>query len=89
MNLGRTEKEISEMASRIESELLTVLTPSEQKIFDLNGFAHKALPIISILGTLVDPPATMINSSGDTVAAMMVSRLLEKKQNQEPASTAP
>ena len=29
-----------------------------------------------MLGTLVDPIATMINSSGDTIAAMIASRLL-------------
>jgi hypothetical protein len=29
-----------------------------------------------MLGTLVDLIATMINSSGDTIAAMIVSRLL-------------
>jgi hypothetical protein len=32
-----------------------------------------------MLGTLVDPPATMINASGDTVAAMIVNRLTGKK----------
>ena len=38
------------------------------------------LPVIAMLGTLVDPPATMINASGDTVAAMLVTRLLERKK---------
>jgi hypothetical protein len=49
-------------------------------IVSLYGFGPEALPIISMLGTLVDPPATMINASGDTVAAMMVTRLLERKK---------
>jgi len=52
----------------------------EALIVSLYGFGPEALPIISMLGTLVDPPATMINSSGDTVAAMMVTRLLGKKE---------
>ena len=52
----------------------------EALIVTLYGFGPEALPIISMLGTLVDPPATMINSSGDTVAAMMVTRLLGKKE---------
>lgn len=51
----------------------------EMLIVTLYGFGPEALPIISLLGTLVDPPATMINASGDTVAAMMVTRLLERK----------
>jgi Na+/H+-dicarboxylate symporter len=51
----------------------------EALIVSLYGFGPEALPIISMLGTLVDPPATMINSSGDTVAAMMITPLLEGK----------
>lgn len=51
----------------------------EALIVSLYGFAPEALPIISMLGTLIDPPATMINSTGDTVAAMMVNRLLTGK----------
>ena len=54
----------------------------EALIVSIYGFGPEALPIIAMLGTLVDPLATMINSSGDTVAAMMVNRLLTgKKQN--------
>jgi Na+/H+-dicarboxylate symporter len=52
----------------------------EMLIVSLYGFSPAALPIIAALGTLVDPPATMINASGDTVAAMMVNRLLERKK---------
>jgi Na+/H+-dicarboxylate symporter len=40
------------------------------------GFPLEALSIISMLGILIDPIATMINSSGDTIASMIVSRLL-------------
>ena len=53
----------------------------EALIISLYGFDPEALPIISMLGTLVDPPATMINSSGDTAAAMMISRLLQGKKS--------
>jgi Na+/H+-dicarboxylate symporter len=49
----------------------------EMLIVTLYGFGPEALPIISMIGTLVDSPATMINSSGDTVAAMMVNRFLK------------
>jgi Na+/H+-dicarboxylate symporter len=52
----------------------------EMLIVSLYGFGPEALPIISMLGILVDPPATMINASGDTVAAMLVTRLLERKK---------
>ena len=36
VNLGRSQEEIADMSSRIEAELLDVLTPDEQKAFDLN-----------------------------------------------------
>ena len=36
INLGRSGKEINNMQSRIDVELLDVLTPDERKIFDLN-----------------------------------------------------
>jgi hypothetical protein len=33
-----------------------------------------------VLGTLVDPVATMVNSTGDTVASMLVARFVEGKE---------
>ncbi|MHC4757317.1 MAG: nucleotidyl transferase AbiEii/AbiGii toxin family protein [Planctomycetota bacterium] len=36
INMGRSQEEIANMSSRIEAELLDVLTPDEQKAFDLN-----------------------------------------------------
>jgi len=43
------------------------------------GFPATAFPLIATLGFLVDPIATMVNSTGDTVAAMMITRLIEGK----------
>ena len=51
----------------------------ELLIVMLYGFPIEALPIISMIGTLVDPPATMINAVGDNVSSMMVSRILGGK----------
>ncbi len=48
----------------------------ELLIVTLYGFPPEALPIISMVGTLVDPPATMVNSVGDNVVSMMVARIL-------------
>ncbi|MCI0498461.1 MAG: dicarboxylate/amino acid:cation symporter [Planctomycetales bacterium] len=59
----------------------------EVLIVSLYGFGPEALPIISMLGTLVDPPATMVNSSGDTVAAMMVWSWLDRKNGNKKAGT--
>ena len=35
----------------------------------------EAIPAVMILGTLVDPLATVLNSTGDTVAAMFVTKI--------------
>lgn len=43
------------------------------------GFPQEAFPIIVTIGYLVDPMATCLNSSGDTVASMMISRMVEGK----------
>ena len=51
----------------------------EMLIMTLYGFPMEAFPIIATVGFLVDPPATMINATGDGVAAMMVTRLVEGK----------
>ena len=51
----------------------------EMLIMTLYGFPMEAFPIIATVGFLVDPPATMITATGDGVAAMMVTRLVEGK----------
>ncbi len=45
-------------------------------IISLYGFPPEAFPIITMIGTLVDPPATMVNAIGDNVASMLVARIL-------------
>lgn len=51
----------------------------EMLIVNLYGLPAEAFPIIATIGFLVDPPATMVNSCGDSVASMMVTRLVEGK----------
>ncbi len=46
----------------------------ELLIVTVFGFPIESLPIITMLGTLVDSPATMINVVGDNVSAMLVAR---------------
>jgi Na+/H+-dicarboxylate symporter len=40
---------------------------------------EQALPVAMIIGTLVDPIATLLNANGDVVCAMMVARITEGK----------
>ncbi len=42
----------------------------------------EAIPAVMILGTLVDPLATVLNSTGDTVAAMLVTKISGEKFNE-------
>ncbi|MGG0668687.1 dicarboxylate/amino acid:cation symporter [Sporosarcina koreensis] len=51
----------------------------EMVIVTLYGLPIQALPMISAIGVVVDPPATMVNATGDTVASMLVTRQLEGK----------
>jgi Na+/H+-dicarboxylate symporter len=51
----------------------------ELMIVTLYGFPIIAMPIISMIGTLVDPPATMVNAIGDNVSSMLVARILGGK----------
>ena len=51
----------------------------ELLIVSLFGFPQEAFPMIATIGFLVDAPATMVNAAGDTIASMMVSRLVEGK----------
>lgn len=52
----------------------------EMLIVNMYGLPAEAFPIIATIGYLVDPIATMINLTGDSVAAMMVTRMIEGKE---------
>ncbi len=49
----------------------------EMLILSVFGFPSEVLPIIAVISTIIDAPATLLNSTGNTVCAMMVSRLVE------------
>lgn len=51
----------------------------EMLIVSMFGFPPEAFPIIATLGFIFDPAATCLNASGDTVASMIVTRLVEGK----------
>ncbi|MRR34074.1 dicarboxylate/amino acid:cation symporter [bacterium] len=59
-------------------------TIGELLILSLYGFPPEAFPLITMIGTLVDAPATMLNAVGDNVSSMMVSRVLGGKEWMEP-----
>ena len=51
----------------------------EMLIVSLFGFPAEAFPLIATIGFMVDPAATCLNASGDTIASMMVTRMVEGK----------
>jgi len=51
----------------------------ELLIVTMYGFPVQALAIISMIGTLVDPPATMVNATGDNICCMLTARILNGK----------
>ncbi len=46
----------------------------EMLMISVYGLPTEAIPAVMIIGTLVDPLATVLNATGDTVAAMLVTR---------------
>ena len=54
-------------------------TISEMLIITMMGYPVAALPILTIIATIIDPPATMLNVVGDTASSMMVSRIVDGK----------
>ena len=54
-------------------------TISEMLIITMMGYPVAALPILTMIATIIDPPATMLNSVGDSVSSMMVARIVDGK----------
>ena len=60
----------------------------EMLIVSMFNFPAEAFPIIATLGFLFDPAATCLNASGDTIASMLVTRLVEGKEWLDKAAAA-
>ena len=54
-------------------------TISEMFIISMMGFPVAALPILTIIATIIDAPATVLNSVGDSAASMLVARFVDGK----------
>jgi len=54
-------------------------TIGELLIISFYGFPPETLPVIMMIGTLVDAPATMVNAIGDNVSSIQVARILGGK----------
>ena len=54
-------------------------TISEMMILTLMGFPVNALPILAIIATIIDAPATVLNVVGDTASSMLAARIVDGK----------
>ena len=54
-------------------------TISEMLIITMMGYPVAALPILTMIATIIDAPATALNVVGDTVSSMMVARVVDGK----------
>lgn len=54
-------------------------TISEMLIITMLGYPVAALPILTIIATIIDMPATVLNVVGDDVSSMMVTRMVDGK----------
>ncbi|SDR87929.1 Na+/H+-dicarboxylate symporter [Mucilaginibacter mallensis] len=50
---------------------------AELLVISVYGFPPEALPAVMIIGTLVDPVATVLNATGDTVVAMLIAKIIK------------
>lgn len=55
-------------------------TISEMLIITMLGYPVTVLPILTIIATIIDPPATVLNVVGDSASAMLTSRIVDGKR---------
>ena len=54
-------------------------TISEMVIISMMGYPVAALPVLTMIATVIDAPATMLNAVGDTSCSLLVSRAIDGK----------
>ena len=55
-------------------------TISETLIITMLGFPISSLGMLTIIATIIDPPATMLNVVGDSASSMLVARIVDGKK---------
>jgi len=76
---------ISILATALLATLLVTAVPigggtiSEMLIISTLGFPTYTLPILTIIATIIDPPATLLNVVGDSPSAMIINKIVDSK----------
>ena len=55
-------------------------TISEMLIITMMGYPVAALPILTIIATIIDSPCTVLNVVGDSASAMLITRIIDGKK---------
>lgn len=55
-------------------------TISEMLILNLMGMPVEALPILTVIATVIDAPATVLNVIGDTSVSMVIAKVIQKNK---------
>ena len=85
MNVSTGTGILGVFAIALISTLLVTAVPigggtiSEMLIITMLGCPASALPILTIIATIIDAPATMLNVVGDTASSMMISKIVDGK----------
>ena len=85
MNVSTGTGILGILAIALVSTLLVTAVPigggtiSEMLIITMLGCPTAALPILTIIATIIDAPATMLNVVGDTASSMMISKIVDGK----------
>lgn len=85
MNVSTGTGILGILAIALVSTLLVTAVPigggtiSEMLIITILGCPTVALPILTIIATIIDAPATMLNVVGDTASSMMISKIVDGK----------
>lgn len=85
VSLSTTGEVFSVLGIALLANLLVTAVPigggtiSEMLIITMMGFPAGALPLLTVIATIIDAPATVLNVVGDDVSSMMVSKLVDGK----------
>ena len=63
-------------------------TIAEMMVLTMMGYPVAALPILTIIATIIDPAATMLNVVGNTSSAMLAARVVDGKNWMKPNAMA-
>ena len=84
-NIGNFGSVMQVLGVAIIATLLVTAVPigggtiSEMMIITMMGYPMAALPILTIIATIIDPPATMLNVVGDASSSMLAARVIDGK----------